>query len=61
VVRLFAADVPVQLVALHSAFTRSDVAAVRLVSHRVKGTALGSGARQLAETCGAMTAPIDLR
>ena len=56
VVRLFAADVPVQLEALENAFAQGDAAGVRQVAHRLKGTGLGSGARQMADTCGAIEA-----
>ena len=56
VVRLFAADVPVQLEALEKAFVQGDAAGVRQVAHRLKGTGLGSGARQMADTCGAIEA-----
>jgi len=54
VVRLFVADVPDQLRTLRHALDGRDAAAARRTAHRLKGSALAAGARQLAAVCAAV-------
>ena len=56
VLRLFLADVPQQLSTLRAALGARDGEAIRQVAHRLKGTASGIGARQMAAVCGAVEA-----
>ena len=48
VVGIFVADVPQQIVALRAALASGDAHAVEHIAHRLKGIALGVGARALA-------------
>lgn len=52
VLGLFRAQVPEQLLRLRSALDARDIDATRGVAHRLKGSALGIGARQMAAACG---------
>ena len=45
---IFTADVPPQIVALRAALAAGDAAEVERAAHRLKGIALGVGARALA-------------
>ena len=54
IVRLFVADVPDQLRTLRSALDGRDAVAARRTAHRLKGSALAAGARQLAAVCAAV-------
>jgi HPt (histidine-containing phosphotransfer) domain-containing protein len=51
VVTEFFADAPQQLHNLRAAFDAGDTGAVERVAHRLKGSALAVGARQLAALC----------
>jgi len=51
VVKLFVADVPDQLVTLRAALDARDAVAARRIAHRLKGSALATGARRLAAAC----------
>jgi HPt (histidine-containing phosphotransfer) domain-containing protein len=46
---IFAADVPQQIVAVRAALAAGDAGAVERAAHRLKGIALGVGARALAD------------
>ena len=52
VMRLFLADVPVQLVALTAAIDTCDVVTTGQVAHRLRGSALSMGAWRMAKICG---------
>lgn len=51
VMRIFLADVPIQLTALTTAIEACDGEATWRVAHRLKGTALGMGAWRMANIC----------
>jgi HPt (histidine-containing phosphotransfer) domain-containing protein len=51
VLALFIADVPQQLAGLRAALHAQDATTARQIAHRLKGTALGIGARQMGSVC----------
>jgi len=51
VLALFIADVPQQLAGFARRSGRQDAITTRQIAHRLKGTALGVGARQMASVC----------
>ena len=54
IVAIFVGDVPHLLVKLRAALAAGDLEATRQIAHRLKGTALGTGARRMAAACGAV-------
>src|SRR5262245_21437948 len=59
VVGLFMTHAPVQVAQLDEAITARDVALAARLAHRLKGTALGLGARRMASVCAAMELAAD--
>jgi HPt (histidine-containing phosphotransfer) domain-containing protein len=56
IIAVFLAHAPEQLLALRQAFDAGDAPAVDRVAHRLRGSALGVGARQLAAILAAIEA-----
>ena len=51
IVGIFLADVPQQFQGLRAALAAGDLETTRQIAHRLRGTALGTGARRLADVC----------
>ena len=54
VARLFLADVPIHLTALHAAIAADSAESVRQIAHRLRGGALEMGALRMAPLCAAI-------
>ena len=54
VARLFLADVPIHLTALHAAIAADSAESVRQIAHRLRGGSLEMGALRMAPLCAAI-------